>query len=100
MFVAEVLKQIMEMKNDIECIYEEITRQASEHINEKDIIMTYGQSDLLCSFLKSAFTGGDFSDEEESQGGKAVAKNQGKDFEVLVCETAPIFDGHKTAKIL
>jgi translation initiation factor 2B subunit (eIF-2B alpha/beta/delta family) len=59
----------MEMKEDISNIYDEITRQASEHINEKDIIMTYGQSDLLCSFLKSAFTGGDMSDDDESQGG-------------------------------
>jgi translation initiation factor 2B subunit (eIF-2B alpha/beta/delta family) len=32
-------------------VYDEVTRQASEHINEKDIILTYGQSDLLTEFL-------------------------------------------------
>ena len=45
-------------------------------------MLTYGTSDLLTSFLTNA-------------------KEQGKtNFEVLVCETAPFFTGHTTAKIL
>jgi translation initiation factor eIF-2B subunit beta len=78
------------MMNDIECVYEEITRQAPEHINQKDVILTFSESDLLISFLKAAHQGV----EEDDQ------VTQGKDFEVLVCETAPLFKGHKTAKSL
>jgi len=76
-----VLHNIDEMLQEIENVYDEVTRQASEHINHKDIILTFGKSDLLTSFLKAA-------------------KEEGKTFEVLVCETAPLFSGHCTAKVL
>ena len=46
-----------EIKEDIDCIYDEIIRQADEHINQKDVILTYSQSDLLFSFLKAAHQG-------------------------------------------
>ena len=85
-----VLKNMNEMLTDIENIYDEITMQAAEHVNQKDVILTFSDSDLLVSFLKSAHQG-------VEDDGKVT---QGKDFEVLVCETAPQFKGHKTAKSL
>ena len=47
----------MEIKDDIENIYHEITGQANEHINQKDVILTYSSSDLLQSFLEAAYHG-------------------------------------------
>lgn len=87
-FINNVLLNIEDMLQDIEGVYDEITRQAPEHINQKDIIMTFSQSDLLISFLDAAHNG----TEEQP--------NLGKNFEVLVCETAPHFSGHLTAKEL
>ena len=55
--------------------------------------MTYGQSDILSSFLKYAYFGGEPEEENERLPGA-------KDFEVLVSETAPMFTGHITAKNL
>jgi translation initiation factor 2B subunit (eIF-2B alpha/beta/delta family) len=81
------------MKEDIECIYDEVIRQAHEHINSKDIVLTFSQSDLLDSFLTAAYNGVE-EDGEQNEGSK------GKDFEVLVCETAPFFTGHATASNL
>ena len=54
------------------------------------MVLTFSDSDLLVSFLKAAHQG-------VEEDGKMT---QGKDFEVLVCETAPQFKGHQTAKSL
>lgn len=56
--------------------------------------MTYAQSDLLFFFLEAAHNGGS----EEDTGGERTAT--ARDFEVLVCETAPDFSGHATVKTL
>mmetsp|Transcript_11786 Transcript_11786/g.19897 ORF Transcript_11786/g.19897 Transcript_11786/m.19897 type:complete len:167 (-) Transcript_11786:606-1106(-) len=40
-FLDIVLENIGDMLQDIENVYEEVTRQAVEHINQKDIIMTF-----------------------------------------------------------
>ena len=87
-FTNIVLKSIEEIMSDIENVYDEITAQAGDHFNPKDIILTYGKSDILCSFLTHAYYGG-----EEGE-----RKPGAKDFEVLICETAPLFAGHQTAK--
>lgn len=60
--------------------------------------MTFSQSDLLISFLKT-FHRGD-ADEEEDEEENVEAPVQGREFQVLVCETAPLFSGHYTAKKL
>lgn len=52
--------------------------------------MTFSESDLLCLFLKAAKKG--VQDDEKFL--------KGKQFEVLVCETAPSFKGHATAQKL
>lgn len=89
-FKNNVLQNIDEIIDDIENVYDEITDQAGDHFNPKDIILTYGKSDLLNSFLIYAYYGGE----------QGERKPGAKDFEVLVCETAPLFTGHKTAKKL
>lgn len=90
---------MMEIKDDIDNIYDEITRQANEHINQKDVILTYSQSDLLHSFLTAAWTGeaDDTKVMSSTAGLQGVEEKKGKQFEVIVCETAPFFSGHKTA---
>ena len=57
-----------------------MTEQSKEHINDNDLILTYHISETLISFLKEA--------------------RKTCYFEVVVLETAPTFEGHKTAKEL
>ena len=57
-----------------------VTEQAKDHINENDLILTFGYSGTLFEFLKEA--------------------SATHSFEVIVLETAPTFDGHKMAKKL
>ncbi len=59
---------------------EGLAEKASEHINDGDLILTYGHSHTLIEFFKEA--------------------KQNAKFEVIVCESAPSVTGHKTAKIL
>lgn len=47
--------------------------------------------------MKYAHNGGDVENEDERL---SVRATNAKEFEVLVCETAPVFTGHKTANIL
>lgn len=54
-----------------------MTEQAREHISDNDLILTYHTSGTLTSF---------FTEAKESA-----------NFEVIVCETAPEFTGHRTA---
>lgn len=89
-FKNNLLTNIDEIMNDIENVYDEITAQAGDHFNPKDIILTHGKSDILVSFLTFAYYGGE----------KGERKPGAKDFEVLVCETGPFFTGHITAKNL
>ena len=50
---------------------------------------------MVFSFLKTAHTG-----KIEGESDSDDEENKAKDFEVLVCETAPEFSGHATAKRL
>jgi translation initiation factor eIF-2B subunit beta len=79
-FMDILLEKINEVNDDLECNKEGLIEKASEHINDGDLILTYGCSSSLIEFLIEA---------------KASAR-----FEVIVCESAPTFSGHKTAKIL
>lgn len=54
-----VLNHIEDIVQDIENVYDEITAQAGDHFNPKDIILTYSKSDLLVSFLRYAYYGGE-----------------------------------------
>jgi translation initiation factor 2B subunit (eIF-2B alpha/beta/delta family) len=75
-----LLDTLAEIKEDIEMSRDNLTFQAKEHINDNDIILTHGYSNTLCQFFKEA--------------------RQTVKFELIVLETAPSFQGHKTAKEL
>lgn len=55
----------------------EIAKQSVQHIYAREVILTYGCSETVCAFLKDAA--------------------EFRRFEVIVCESAPIFDGHRQA---
>jgi translation initiation factor eIF-2B subunit beta len=97
-FLDIVLLNLQTMKDDNERVYEAIQLQAHEHINKNDIVLTFSQSDLLQSFLEAAYKGVD--DNGEVAESRDESSDKGKDFEVYVCETAPSFKGHQTAKKL
>lgn len=62
---------------EIELSKEEVTEQATEHVSDNDLILTYHTSSTLTNFF--------------------VAAKETVNFEVIVCETAPKFTGHETA---
>jgi translation initiation factor eIF-2B subunit beta len=70
----------MEVLEDIDISRENVTNQAKEHINDNDLILTYSTSNTLLQFFIEAR--------------KTIR------FEVIVLETAPTYEGHKTAKLL
>ncbi|OMJ86022.1 hypothetical protein SteCoe_12523 [Stentor coeruleus] len=76
------------VKNEVKNLYEEIetheksiSDQASTHIFSNEIILTYGYSSTVLQFLCSA-------------------KSTGRNFEVLVGESAPLLTGHQMCKDL
>ena len=75
--ISELLGNIAEVKDEIERSRDYLTFQAQEHINDYDIILTHGYSNTLCQFFKEA--------------------RQTVKFELIVLETAPSYQGHKTA---
>lgn len=75
-----LLQAIVFMLEDYESVHDMITSQANDHIHKEDVILTYGKSHILHSFFEEA--------------------SKEKFFEVLVCETAPSYSGHESAKIL
>lgn len=77
------MKDLEDMQDEFESVFGEITSHAPDHINQRDIVLTYGESDLLFSFINAAHLG--------------TEEIKGKEFQVYVCETAPLFNGHCTA---
>jgi len=71
---------MLNVKEDILLSRESISEQSKEHINENDLILTFSYSRTLCQFFKEA---------------RKTIK-----FELIVLETAPTYDGHRTAKEL
>ena len=71
---------ISDQLEELDLSRQQIIEKASEHINDGDLILTYSHSNTLIEFFKDA------------------AKVKNIRFEVIVCETAPTFEGHKTAK--
>jgi len=71
------MKEIM---LDLEDTYKNIDNQATSHIHAGEVILVYGRSKTVQSFLKAA-----------------AKKRQ---FQVIVCESAPHFAGHIMAKSL
>ena len=69
-----------ELLSESEDVQKRINEQASLHIHADMVILTYGRSQTVESFLKAA------------------AKK--RKFQVIVCEAAPNFGGHAMAKNL
>lgn len=79
-FRPAVMEAIGEIMNDLEDLHKNIDEQASAHIHAGEVILTYSRSKTVESFLKAA-----------------AKKRQ---FQVIVCEGAPHFGGHRMATSL
>lgn len=79
-FRAAVMEAIGEIINDLEDLHKNIDEQAYTHIHTGEVILTYSRSKTVESFLKAA------------------AKK--RKFQVIVCEGAPHFGGHRMAASL
>lgn len=75
-----MIDKVREALEEIEISRENVTNQAKEHINDNDLILTYSTSETLLQFFKEA--------------SKTVK------FELIVLETAPTYEGLKTARQL
>jgi len=81
LFRQTVMEAIQEIMNELEDLHKNIDDQALNNIHSGEVIMTYGRSVTIESFLKAA----------------AAKKLK---FQVIVCEAAPHFGGHGMAKAL
>eukprot|EP00551_Chaetoceros_affinis_P012738 CAMPEP_0203666692 /NCGR_PEP_ID=MMETSP0090-20130426/3692_1 /ASSEMBLY_ACC=CAM_ASM_001088 /TAXON_ID=426623 /ORGANISM="Chaetoceros affinis, Strain CCMP159" /LENGTH=506 /DNA_ID=CAMNT_0050530651 /DNA_START=38 /DNA_END=1554 /DNA_ORIENTATION=+ len=79
-FRATIMEVIQEFMIDLEDLHKNINDQATSHIHAGEVVLTYGRSKTVESFLKAA------------------AKT--RQFQVIVCEGAPHFGGHRMAKSL
>jgi translation initiation factor eIF-2B subunit beta len=76
-----VMEAIEEVRGELEDLHKNINDQATQHIHNGEIILTYAFSSTVEWFLKTA----------------AAKKRK---FQVIVCEGAPHFGGHVLAKSL
>lgn len=79
-FRPAIMEAIQEIMLDLEDLHKNIDDQALAHIHAGEVILTYSRSKTVESFLKAA------------------AKK--RKFQVIVCEGAPHFGGHKMAQAL
>lgn len=78
--LADIKQSIEEMTDEFETTLLNISNQAWEHIHSKEIILTIGYSRTVAQFLKIAA--------------------QVREFNVIIAETAPSYEGQKMAKDL
>ncbi|KAG2441874.1 hypothetical protein HXX76_003481 [Chlamydomonas incerta] len=76
----EVIESINELIDELDHIQGSITVQGVEHIHANEVILTMGMSDTTYLFLKEA--------------------SKKREFQVVVAEGAPRFDGHLMARKL
>lgn len=76
-----IMEVIQEITSDLEDLHKTINEQATNHIHSGEVILTYGKSDTVIEFLRAA----------------ADKKLR---FTVIVCESAPHYEGHNMARIL
>ena len=79
LFSDALIDHLELIKEEIETCKDAIVALADEHINDGDMILTYSYSKTLIAFLQNA------------------KEEQNVRFEVIVCETAPTFEGQKLA---
>lgn len=76
-----IMEVIQEITSDLEDLHKTINEQSTNHIHSGEVILTYGKSDTVIEFLKAA----------------ADKKLR---FTVIVCESAPHYEGHNMARTL
>mmetsp|Transcript_10659 Transcript_10659/g.25656 ORF Transcript_10659/g.25656 Transcript_10659/m.25656 type:complete len:430 (+) Transcript_10659:213-1502(+) len=76
-----IMEIIQEITSDLEDLHKTINEQATNHIHSGEVILTYGKSDTVIEFLRAA----------------ADKKLR---FTVIVCESAPHYEGHSMARVL
>lgn len=76
----EVIDAVNELIDELDHIQGSITTQGVEHIHANEVILTMGMSDTTFLFLKEA--------------------SKKREFQVVVAEAAPRFDGHVMARKL
>eukprot|EP00878_Enallax_costatus_P026085 GHUV01027962.1.p1 GENE.GHUV01027962.1~~GHUV01027962.1.p1 ORF type:complete len:346 (+),score=69.42 GHUV01027962.1:120-1040(+) len=75
-----VIEMLNELIDELDGIEQQIAQQAVEHIHANEVILTYGMSDTTYDFLKEA--------------------SRKREFQVVVAEAAPRYDGHRMARQL
>ncbi|GBF88924.1 translation initiation factor eIF-2B subunit beta [Raphidocelis subcapitata] len=75
-----VIELLNELIDELDGIEAQIAHQAVEHIHANEVILTYGMSDTVLLFLKEA--------------------SKKREFQVVVAEAAPRYDGHRMARAL
>lgn len=75
-----VIEMLNELIDELDGIEQQIAQQAVEHIHANEVILTYGMSDTTLLFLKEA--------------------SRKREFQVVVAEAAPGYDGHAMASQL
>ncbi|KAJ3506148.1 hypothetical protein NLJ89_g7025 [Agrocybe chaxingu] len=75
-----LMEAIQDVLDELETVYDNISKNAKDHIHSDEIILTLGMSKTVEAFLKSA----------------AHVRN----YSVIVAETAPSYDGREMAKSL
>ncbi|KAI9008246.1 hypothetical protein BC832DRAFT_553528 [Gaertneriomyces semiglobifer] len=78
--VANIRQSIEEMLDELQDTFVNISNQAWEHIHSREIILTVGNSKTVEHFLKAAA--------------------EVRDFQVIVAEVAPSYQGHIMARAL
>lgn len=76
-----IMEAIQEIETELEDLHININVQATNHIHAGEVILTYGKSKTVEHFLKAA-------------------ASKKRNFQVIVCESAPHFGGHEMAKAL
>lgn len=75
-----VLEAVRTFIDDLSELHESISRQALDHIHQREVVLTFGRSRTVLEFLKAA--------------------GRKRTFDVIVAESAPLFEGRKTALAL
>lgn len=76
-----VMEAIQEIMTELEDLHKNINEQATSHIHEGEVLLTYGSSKTIELFLLAA----------------AAKKRK---FQVVICEGSPMHKGHEMAKSL
>jgi len=75
---SEIFAAILELRNEIDIVHEQIAGQAKDHIHSDEIVLTLGHSETVLAFLRAA-------------------AETPRRFKVIVAEGSPSNSGHRMA---